>query len=168
MSRPIAESLSLLSETLGNCKTNLKEKEVVDVDNIKISDVDEKIAEIKAGGGEADYSSLYSKYISKVEISETGIDDYKEIKFGEYFNCNINGIHSANIDIKVTLNENPKSNILLVYDGKKMSRNGYGNVIFDNIEVGTTGNDRFFSLWIYTDYSLYFFSFLLMSPFNAG
>lgn len=51
MSRSIADSLSLLSETLGNCKTNLKEKSVEDVDNIKISDVDEKIAEIQSGGG---------------------------------------------------------------------------------------------------------------------
>lgn len=51
MSRSINESVQLLSQTLDNCKTNLAEKQVADVDNIKISDVDEKIAEIKSGGG---------------------------------------------------------------------------------------------------------------------
>lgn len=66
MSRPISESLSLLSETLGNCKTNLKEKEVADVDNIKISDVDEKIAEIQAGGG-LDEITNFIKFVNEAE-----------------------------------------------------------------------------------------------------
>ena len=76
MSRSIAESISLLSETLGNCKTNLKEKSVTDVDNIKISDVDEKIAEIQTGGGDElpDLQILeYIKY-SSLEIKKSNMN----------------------------------------------------------------------------------------------
>lgn len=61
MSRSINDSVQLLTETLGNCKTALTEKQVADVDNIKISDVDEKIAEITAGGSgtEIDLSDIW-------------------------------------------------------------------------------------------------------------
>lgn len=91
MSRSIAESLSLLSETLGNCKTNLKEKEVTDVDNIKISDVDEKIAEIKSGGGgssnEIDLSGTKYQKCIIVFISDINSSDYNEADvYFDYYN----------------------------------------------------------------------------------
>lgn len=78
MSRAISESLSLLSETLGNCKTNLKEKEVADVDNIKISDVDEKIAEIQSGGSSGFKYLEYVKFWPNGE--EYAPDNYETFK----------------------------------------------------------------------------------------
>lgn len=96
----IATSIEKLSETLTNCKTNLKEKKVENVDNIKIGDVDEKIAEIQAGGGEADYSGLYSEYIQKVEVKDSTNSEYQEVKFGEKYEAR----YTTGFAVKVTLN----------------------------------------------------------------
>lgn len=60
MAQTIAQSLEILNETMTNSKTALQDKGVSVEDTYKLSDVDEKIAEIQAGGSggnEVDVSS---------------------------------------------------------------------------------------------------------------
>lgn len=52
MAQTIAQSLEILNETMTNSKTALQDKGVSVEDTYKLSDVDEKIAEIQVGGGD--------------------------------------------------------------------------------------------------------------------
>lgn len=64
MSRTIKDSLDLLEQSLTDCKTALTEKGVTDVEAIKISDVNEKIAEIQAGGSGSSISEFTLKNVT--------------------------------------------------------------------------------------------------------
>lgn len=79
MSRTIKDSMDLLEQSLNDCKTALTEKGVADVEAIKISDVNEKIAEIQAGGVEEVKPPIKIKSLT---ISEKTVEDRGEIRFG--------------------------------------------------------------------------------------
>lgn len=145
----IATSLDKLSETLTNCKANLKEKGV-EADSIKISDVDEKIMEIQAGGSgtEPDNTqfTLNSVTFSNEDITSKNNQkiDYGYQKSGDLvFDYNYEGDnYEANL---LLAKYDPSTGSSLIYNDIKKGNN---QATFNNVSSSPDSGTRYVAIFI--------------------
>ena len=131
----LLECVELIEETKENSKNALIEKGLEIDESYGLSQVDEKIAEIQAG---TDVTQFYSTYIEKVELSEKGKNDFKEVKFGEMFDAR--SYQSTDVTVRVTT---ARSCYITLYSTiKQETKGGFdeNNVYEQDISLYNTGS----------------------------